>query len=147
MWQPVIKCTFRFIGFNIFLLYLIFIQDLPRRYNSSQSSTYVKIGTNFTISYGGGFSAAGFLSMEKVTLAGLAITNQTFAEATNPGFNFFDFGGISIDGIFGMGFPAGANSQSLPPFYNMFLQGLIAAPVFSMYFNALVAYILPIIDV
>jgi len=76
--------------------------------------------------------------MEKVTFAGLAITNQTFAETTSPDFNLLNFGGIIIDGIFGMAFPAVANSRSLPPFYNMFLQGLLAAPVFSFYFNALV---------
>ena len=60
----------------------IFFQASYDKYNSVESNTYFRIGTNFTIQYGGGSHVSGFLSQDTVIIAGLAINKQIFAEAT-----------------------------------------------------------------
>ena len=50
-------------------------------YNSSQSSTYIKNGNPFSISYVDTSSTSGFLSMDTLRINDVVITNQTFAEA------------------------------------------------------------------
>ena len=100
-----------------------------RVYESSKSSTYVKNGK----SYDDGFSK-GFLSTDTVTVAGLKIKSQTFVEAN---FTSFNFNGITIDGILGLGLPALAVSGATPPFQNMLNQQGIA-PVFSFYLKSVI---------
>ncbi|PIK32882.1 putative lysosomal aspartic protease-like isoform X2 [Apostichopus japonicus] len=102
------------------------------RYDSSKSSTYYPNGTKIEIEYGSG-SMAGFLSTDVTTLQGVAIKNQTFAEATQePGESFVI---AKFDGILGMGFPEIAELGVTPVFNNMIIQQLVDQPVFSFYLD------------
>ncbi|XP_058980600.1 lysosomal aspartic protease-like [Musca domestica] len=102
------------------------------QYNHDDSTTYVKNGEQISISYGSG-SMSGFLSQDVVTVEGLAIKNQVFAEAMNePGNSFTD---SNFDGIFGMAYQSLAEDNVVPPFYNMYSQGLVDANMFSFLLN------------
>ncbi|KAM7354461.1 lysosomal aspartic protease-like [Cochliomyia hominivorax] len=100
------------------------------QYNHDKSSTYVKNGQPISIQYGSG-SMSGFLSQDDVTLEGLTIKNQVFAEAMNePGNSFTN---ANFDGIFGMAYQSLAENNVVPPFYNLFAQGLVEKDLFSFY--------------
>lgn len=121
LWVPSAKC---------------FILDTAchkhNRYYSVKSSTYVNNGKSFSIQYGSG-SLTGFLSQDTVTVNGLAITGQVFAEATSePGTSFVN---SNFDGIMGMAYQSLAEDDVVPPFYNMFSQGLVDADLFSFYLS------------
>ncbi|XP_053953863.1 lysosomal aspartic protease-like [Anastrepha ludens] len=100
------------------------------KYKSSASSTYVANGESFSIEYGSG-SLSGYLSQDTVSVAGLSISNQVFAEATDePGTTFVY---EPFDGILGMGYQSIAVDNVVPPFYNLYSQGLVSSDVFSFY--------------
>ncbi|XP_005189520.2 lysosomal aspartic protease [Musca domestica] len=101
-------------------------------YDPLASSTYVPNGQAFSIQYGTG-SLTGYLFQDSVTIQGLTIQHQTFAGATSePGDTFTD---AVFDGIFGMAFANIAQDGVLPPFYNLYYQGLLEVPIFSFYLN------------
>ncbi|EDW03761.1 lysosomal aspartic protease [Drosophila grimshawi] len=100
------------------------------QYNSSASSTYVANGESFSIQYGTG-SLTGYLSSDTVSISGLSIVNQSFAEATSQPNSSFT--GVPFDGILGMAYSSIAEDSVVPPFYNLWNQGLIDKPTFGFY--------------
>ncbi|XP_062134938.1 lysosomal aspartic protease-like [Drosophila sulfurigaster albostrigata] len=100
------------------------------QYNASASSTYVANGSSFSIQYGTG-SLTGFLSTDTVTINGLSIVNQTFGEAISQPNGSFT--GVPFDGILGMGYQTIAVDEVVPPFYNLYEQGLIDEATFGFY--------------
>jgi len=108
------------------------------KYNSSASTTYKAINKAFTIEYGadsngGNIALSGFESQETVNIAGYSIQNQVFSEITDvPETAFLK---SKFVGIFGLGFSSISINGITPPFYNLWTQGLIKKPVFSIYLN------------
>jgi len=105
---------------------------LHNRYDSSKSDSYKEDGRKFEIAYGSG-SMSGFLSTDTTCIAGVCVTDQTFAEATHePGLAFI---AARFDGILGMGFPQISVMGVNPVFNNMIDQGVVEEPVFSFWLN------------
>jgi cathepsin D len=105
---------------------------LHTKYDSSKSSTYQKNGTAFKIQYGSG-AMSGFISQDTVSLGGISVTNQPFAEAVKePGAAFIV---AQFDGILGMGFPSIAVDGATPVFNSMLEQKKVASPLFSFFLS------------
>lgn len=102
------------------------------KYSSKKSTTYVKDGTSFLITYGSG-SVSGFLSKDSLGLSGANVSGQTFAEITRELGASFSSG--SFDGILGLGYPQIAADGVTPVFDQMISQGVVSSPLFSVYLN------------
>jgi saccharopepsin len=105
---------------------------LHSKFDSSESSTYKKNGSEFAIRYGSG-SLEGYVSRDTVQIGDLKIKDQLFAEATSEPGLAFAFG--RFDGILGLGYDTISVNRIPPPFYNMIDQGLIDEPVFAFYLS------------
>ncbi|NXB35872.1 CATD protein, partial [Eulacestoma nigropectus] len=121
LWVPSVHCSMLDIACMV-----------HHKYNSAESSTYVKNGTKFAIRYGTG-SLSGFLSQDTVTLGNLKIVDQIFGEATKqPGITFI---AAKFDGILGLAFPKISVEGAVPFFDNVMEQKLIEENLFSFYLN------------
>eukprot|EP00696_Hemimastix_kukwesjijk_P017905 gnl/Hemi2/6690_TR2280_c0_g1_i1.p1 gnl/Hemi2/6690_TR2280_c0_g1~~gnl/Hemi2/6690_TR2280_c0_g1_i1.p1 ORF type:complete len:508 (-),score=181.92 gnl/Hemi2/6690_TR2280_c0_g1_i1:85-1497(-) len=102
------------------------------KFHYDKSSSYVANGTDFSIRYGSG-SLTGFLSSDLLTIGGLAVKNQVFAEATQePGLTFV---AAKFDGILGLGFDTISVDNVVPPWYNLISQGQVDNQVFAFWLN------------
>ena len=99
-------------------------------YNSNASSTYIENCTAIEFNYGSG-SVEGFLSTDTLTIGGVQIKNQTFAEITKQSLSIALTG---IGGIFGLAYPS-LGGDVTPPFQNMMSQNLVSPSVFSFWLN------------
>jgi hypothetical protein len=118
LWIPSVQCTGE-------------ACDGKDHYNHNTSSTYVENGEAISISYGTG-SMDGYLSQDTVSLAGIDVKKQVFAEATSLA-KFFT--GQPMDGILGLGFKKISEDDVTPVFDNMVSQGLVEKPIFSFYLD------------
>uniref|UniRef100_A0A8D2JKU5 cathepsin E n=1 Tax=Varanus komodoensis TaxID=61221 RepID=A0A8D2JKU5_VARKO len=97
------------------------------QFHPSESSTYQEVGTPFSIQYGTG-SLTGIIGSDQVTIEGLTVENQQFAESvTEPGNTFLD---AEFDGILGLAYPALAVDGVTPVFDNMMAQNLVELTYF-----------------
>ncbi|KAJ2774600.1 aspartic proteinase precursor [Coemansia nantahalensis] len=103
-----------------------------RKYDYTLSSSYAKNGTALAIQYGAG-SVEGYLSQDTLTVGGISVEAQQFAEATSETQLAFEF--ARFDGIFGLGFDTTSANGVVPPFYHMVSRNLVDEPVFSFYLS------------
>ncbi|XP_045039345.1 renin [Desmodus rotundus] len=120
LWVPSTKCSPLYTACEIHSLY-----------DSSESSSYVENGTEFTIHYGSG-KVKGFLSQDTVTVGGITVT-QTFGEVTE--LPLMPFMLAKFDGVLGMGFPAQAVEGVTPVFDHILSQRVLKEDVFSVYYS------------
>ncbi|XP_003792290.1 renin [Otolemur garnettii] len=120
LWVPSTKCSPLYTACEIHSLY-----------DSSDSSSYMENGTEFTIQYGTG-KVKGFLSQDVVTVGGLTVT-QGFGEVTE--LPLMPFMLAKFDGVLGMGFPAQAVGGITPVFDNILSQRVLKEDVFSVYYS------------
>ncbi|XP_038205951.1 renin [Arvicola amphibius] len=120
LWVPSTKCSPLFTACEIHSLY-----------DSSESSSYMENGTEFTIHYGSG-KVKGFLSQDIVTVGGILVT-QTFGEVTE--LPLIPFMLAKFDGVLGMGFPAQAVGGVTPVFDHILSQRVLKEEVFSVYYS------------
>lgn len=73
------------------------------------------------------------MSQDTVSIGGLSINLQDFAEATDVNGEQFVYG--KGDGVLGLSFQRHAVNLVVPPFYSMINQGLLSEPVFAFYFG------------
>ena len=103
-----------------------------QRYNSSRSSSYKANGTDFEIGYGADErGVAGFVSQDILTIGGLQIKGQDFAEVTaGSEIAFWQF-----DGVLGLGFEVAAVNGMIPPIYHMINRDMLDEHIFAFYFD------------
>ncbi|BES94233.1 Eukaryotic aspartyl protease [Nesidiocoris tenuis] len=106
------------------------ICSLRKCYNQGQSSTFRVNGRSISLAYGTG-SLEGILSGDTVTVGGLTIKNQTFAEALHED-DFLLSTNIPFDGIFGLGFPQ-LSEYATPPFFQAMQENAFEQNVFSVF--------------
>ncbi|OBZ86030.1 Saccharopepsin [Choanephora cucurbitarum] len=106
---------------------------LHKRYDSGKSQTFSENGTEFSIRYGTG-SLEGFISEDTLTVGGIKVDGQGFAESVKePGFTFAF---AKFDGIFGLGYDTISVKHTVPPFYHMVNRDLVDEPLFSVWLNS-----------
>ncbi|XP_029170179.1 lysosomal aspartic protease-like isoform X2 [Nylanderia fulva] len=100
------------------------------KYDRTKSSTYIQNGTAIELPYAGG-SVTGSLSTDVVSIGGLNVQNQTFAEAIHVRGQALI--ASKYDGNMGMGFKTISVNEVMPVFYNIVKQRLVSSAVFSFY--------------
>ncbi|GFO23140.1 cathepsin d [Plakobranchus ocellatus] len=106
---------------------------LDAKHYFDSSSTYKNNGEPFTTTY---YSevVSGYFGQDRVTVANLTVENQMFGETAT----YLDmFANTCIDGVVGLGFHDKSRSKEFSLVENMVIQGLLDAPVFSLYLKRL----------
>jgi cathepsin D len=103
---------------------------LHHLFDASKSSSYVKNGTNFNITYGSG-GVVGFIGEDTVTLADLQAKNSLFGQVTKlEGISFI---ASKFDGILGMAWPA-ISVEGCPLIFDLlYQQKQVTSNSFSFY--------------
>ncbi|CAM9119181.1 unnamed protein product, partial [Ectocarpus fasciculatus] len=101
-------------------------------YDASASSTYIANGTVFNIEYGSG-PVSGYQSVDVLTMAGMTVENQNFAEVTDAAGLGAAYKLGHFDGILGLAFPILSVNQVTPAYYNLINQGDLDQEEFSFY--------------
>ena len=97
--------------------------NLHQQYDSSSSSSYLKNDSYFEVGYGfGGDHVAGYISQDTLSIGGLSVSRQDFAEATDMTGESFKDG--KQDGTLGLGFHMHAVSFFGPTFLQHVQPGL-----------------------
>lgn len=127
------------------------------RFDSSASSTFKDMSSNFSIEYGIG-SVKGVYATDTVTVAGVSVENQQFGLASTtadiltttsvggsgsdtPSANSTESSDVVGNGILGLGYPqltsaASKGGKGYNPFvFNLVEQNLISQHIFSVYMN------------
>ncbi len=101
-------------------------------YNSDISSTYIVNGESFNITYASG-PVNGYESQDVLTLGGLVVQNQIFAEVTNAAGLGAAYKLGKFDGILGLAFPVLSVNHVPTVFENVVDQGLVSSSEFAFY--------------
>ncbi|CAF0916970.1 unnamed protein product [Adineta steineri] len=101
------------------------------KYTAANSQTYILNGNPFFLTYADGSFVSGYISIDTVTINGITVQEQRFAECIS----ITGMDNVLYDGILGLGYPTLANYGNTPLFYNMWNQSLIPEPIFSFYLN------------
>merc|ERR1712110_52107 len=101
------------------------------KYSSSSSSTYVPNGERITIQYGTG-SMQGTLLYDDVSVGGLKVTKQEFAQATSLA-SFFT--GSPFDGILGLAYQS-ISADNVPTFFDNAVKQNSISSMFSFYLDS-----------
>ncbi|KAF9430061.1 hypothetical protein BGZ94_008495 [Podila epigama] len=100
------------------------------RFDASKSSTYQNDGRSWTISYGDGSKASGYLGSDMVNVGGIAV-RQTIGLATKESSHFES---SEEDGLFGLGFNTIQTVRGVKTFMdNAVAAGLVDQPVVSVF--------------
>merc|ERR1719353_2125480 len=102
------------------------------KYKSSASSTYVKNGTVFKIQYGSG-PVSGIWSADTVSIAGVAIKQQAFAEVEDASGLGLAYSIGKFDGILGLGWDRISVDGVETPMGNLVKSGELSDNVFAFY--------------
>lgn len=103
---------------------------LHKYFDSDKSSTYVKNGTKFEITYGSG-AVSGFLGQDIVSMAGIRAKDVLFGQVTTLiGVSFL---ASRFDGILGMAWPSISVKQCPLIFDLLYKQGQVEGNSFSFY--------------
>ncbi|KAH8555592.1 rhizopuspepsin precursor-like protein [Umbelopsis sp. PMI_123] len=101
------------------------------KYNPSKSSTYLKDGRSWAITYGDGSSSSGILGVDTVNVGGFTIKNQTIELAQNISSSFSS---DPIDGLLGLAFDSLTTVSGVKtPMDNLISQKLISQPEFGVF--------------
>ncbi|GFO24900.1 cathepsin d [Plakobranchus ocellatus] len=117
-WVPSVHCTSSYA-----------LSHPYRRYDNASSSTYIANGEKFGYFYE---NAQGYWSQDSFTVADMEVKNQSFGEVIIESNKFKD---TNIDGVFGLMPRGDAQIREPSVFENMFRQGHLPAPVFSLFLN------------
>lgn len=102
---------------------------------SSDSDTFTALNTPFSIQYGTG-NVAGNLASDNVGIAGLTITNYTFAVTTQESSDFGD-DSVPFDGLMGLARSELSNAGQPTPIDALFSQGKVQVPVMGYHLGRL----------
>merc|ERR1719410_3152323 len=104
------------------------------RYDETKSATFEKDGRQYKVQYGSG-PVEGIFNKDTVTLGGIDVKGQLFAEVSKVSFGPLNiaFAAGKFDGLLGLGFKSISQYQIPTPFESMIDQKLIDESVFAFY--------------
>jgi len=107
---------------------------LHHRFDESKSKDFKPDGRKFKVMYGSG-PVEGVFNTDTVTVGGIDVKGQTFAEISTVTFGPLNiaFAIGKFDGLLGLGFKSISQYQIPTPFEQMISQKLIEKPVFAFY--------------